>query len=391
MANNPLITFKAGSCEIDQSSRPYKVVPNSTPGYIYIYMEDNLIHFCWRERSKPINHDDNLDLVILPADCRFLPYNNPSVNESNSTIDGRIFVLKFSSSSQRYIFWLQSKPENASNPSHFSERDLKIGSVVDKILQGDDVNISSEIAAIKNSIDSDKDNGDETMEDVEGHGNFSKHHGGSNGGAGPGATGGDVREEGASAREGGADGGRAASYGLNDTTSIVQNFLHSLQDVQQLKEQKAHGSVFATISDLIPPSMTIPMIDSFYSEQIDNLLKHLPLTILLIAQESGSAEADLADESIKSSEICAEKIIKGLSLELKKTILKQVLRSPHFHQSLASLTMAIRDGGLPSLAEALKIKVPNLGFVTGGTVPLGGSDAVEAFIAGIRTTVEGDS
>ena len=78
----------------------------------------------------------------------------------------------------------------------------------------------------------------------------------------------------------------------------------------------------------------------------------------------------------------------ALSLDQKKVILKRVLRSPQFHQSLGSLTVALRDGGLPSIADALGIKVANGGLVKGGSVPLGGGDAVEAFVEGVRRAVE---
>lgn len=36
----PIITFKAGICEADTSSKPYKIKPQATPGYIYLYSED---------------------------------------------------------------------------------------------------------------------------------------------------------------------------------------------------------------------------------------------------------------------------------------------------------------------------------------------------------------
>jgi hypothetical protein len=84
----------------------------------------------------------------------------------------------------------------------------------------------------------------------------------------------------------------------------------------------------------------------------------------------------------------AQAALEALSLEQKKGILKRVLRSPQFHQSLGSLTMAIRDGGLPSIADALRIKVANGGLVHGGSMPLGGGDAVEAFVEGVKKTVE---
>jgi len=51
--------------------------------------------------------------------------------------------------------------------------------------------------------------------------------------------------------------------------------------------------------------------------------------------------------------------------------------------------MAIRDGGLPSIAGALGLSVQNGGLVRGGSVPLGGGDAVETFIEGVKNSVEG--
>jgi len=50
--------------------------------------------------------------------------------------------------------------------------------------------------------------------------------------------------------------------------------------------------------------------------------------------------------------------------------------------------MAIRDGGLPSISDALGVKVQNGGFVRGGGVPLGGGEAVEAFVEGVKKSIE---
>lgn len=152
--------------------------------------------------------EDNLNLLMFPTDGHFEPYEYKTRNEATSKTNGRIFSLKFSSSSSRHLFWLQSKPQSTTgDASWFSPRDLKIGQIVDTLLQGEDVNVTEEIAQVASGGDGTNDDGDETMEDVEGHGS-SEHQGGT-GGAGPGATGGDIREEGAGAREGGADGGRA--------------------------------------------------------------------------------------------------------------------------------------------------------------------------------------
>lgn len=78
------------------------------------------------------------------------------------------------------------------------------------LLQGEDIDVAHAISNLpRNSHDGNGGDGDETMEDVEGADHNPIHRRGGSGGAGPGATGGDIREEGQESREGGADGGRA--------------------------------------------------------------------------------------------------------------------------------------------------------------------------------------
>lgn len=189
-----------------QTSNDRQVVkPKQTPGYLYLYSEDELVHFCWRPRSAP-HTEPELDLVMVPSDGSFTPF-QPSGKETPT--NGRVYVLKFSSSSQRYLFWLQSKSQHErGSPNWFSPRDLRLGEIINALLQGEEVDVQNEIANIPRRPSGGDD--DETMEDVEGDDNDPGHNqGGGSGGAGPDATGGDVREEGHESREGGADGGRA--------------------------------------------------------------------------------------------------------------------------------------------------------------------------------------
>jgi hypothetical protein len=168
-----------------------------------------------------------------------------------------------------------------------------------------------------------------------------------------------------------------------DPALVVQNFLNSLKGGQGA-QQNAQGQRYTTLPDLLPSSTTIPTVDTATLAQIDNLLSYLPPTILLVAQESAGS----IDGMVEPNDETTKAALEALSLDQKKAILKRVLRSPQFHQSLGSLTMAIRDGGLPSIAEALGVKLQHGGLVRGGSVPLGGGDAVEAFVEGVKKAVE---
>ena len=168
----------------------------------------DLIHFCWRKRDAPLTEPE-LDLVMVPTDGSFVPYEYKTTPQPTAKTNGRIFALKFASSSQRHVFWLQSKPQSRDgDPSWISPRDRKIGEIVNQLLQGEEVNVARELASVRNT-DNRPDDDDETMEDAEGESAPREHRPSGSGGAGADATGGDVREEGEESREGGADGARA--------------------------------------------------------------------------------------------------------------------------------------------------------------------------------------
>lgn len=150
-----------------------------------------------------------LDLTMVPTDGSFTPYELSQSDSSKSATNGRIFVLRFQSSTQRHFFWLQSKSQHAqADPAWFSPRDLKLGQIVDRLLQGVQVNVEEEIATVTHSHSGNGEEDDDStsrMEDVQSEGQ-------------PGPSGniasgdpfiGDPGEEGQGSREGGADGGRA--------------------------------------------------------------------------------------------------------------------------------------------------------------------------------------
>lgn len=159
---------------------------------------------------------------------------------------------------------------------------------------------------------------------------------------------------------------------------MVQNFLRSFGGNQSQQAEQP----FTTLQDLLSPSTTLPFLDTLNVEGVDNLLKFLPQELLILALQM---EDQLASQQRPET---AQEVLDALNLSQKRNILRKILRSPQFTQSLASLTVAIRDGGLPSISEALKIPVENGGFMRRGGVPLGGGDAMKAFIQGVRDYVK---
>ena len=156
---------------------------------------------------------------------------------------------------------------------------------------------------------------------------------------------------------------------------------------------------FTTLPDLLPASITIPIIESGSPALLDSLLSHLPSTVLHLGQEFPTSTsvpaASLVDQADDAAASAAT--ISSLSTAQKREVLARVLRSPQLRQSLASLTVALREGGLPSLSESLGVRVDNGGFAKGtagegaaggrGGMPLGGGEAVEAFLEGVRRMV----
>ena len=166
----------------------------------------------------------------------------------------------------------------------------------------------------------------------------------------------------------------------SNPSSVVQDLLRSLQGNQNT-QPNAQDNPFTTLADLLPPSSTLPLVESADSNVVDHLLSFLPPSLLLLALENDNVSA------FDTNREATEAAMNALSLKQKKDILQRVLRSPQFTQSLGSLTVALRDGGLPSISEALNIKLNNGGFMRRGGVPLGGGDAVEAFLEGVKKQV----
>jgi 26S proteasome regulatory subunit N13 len=144
--------------------------------------------------------------------------------------------------------------------------------------------------------------------------------------------------------------------------------------------------IFTTLADLLTPASTIPLLDAADEDLIDRLYECLPPQLVSTVQSSVDTSA-LTDPDASSD----QKQAASQSLtRARKDMLRRVLHSPQFSQSLASLTVALREGGLPIISETIQIPVRNGGYLRHGGVPMGGGEAVEAFMEGVKKLVEDD-
>ncbi|GIX87301.1 proteasomal ubiquitin receptor ADRM1-A [Caerostris extrusa] len=91
--NKFLVEFKAGK----MTMKNMIVSADKRKGLVYVYQtDDSLMHFCWKDRTTNTVEDD---LIIFPDDVIF-----KRVPECTT---GRVYVLKFKSSSRRCFYWLQ--------------------------------------------------------------------------------------------------------------------------------------------------------------------------------------------------------------------------------------------------------------------------------------------
>lgn len=97
-ASKHLIEFRAGKCFREGNM----VKPDTRKGLVYLNQspEDSLMHFYWKDRKTNQVEDD---LIIFPFEAEF-----SKVKQSN----GRVYILKFQSSSQKLFFWMQEPKDD---------------------------------------------------------------------------------------------------------------------------------------------------------------------------------------------------------------------------------------------------------------------------------------
>ena len=95
-----LHSFKAG--KLNRVEGTNRVKPDPRKGLVYLEEVDDLLHLYWKDRTTGSVEED---LIIFPDEAEMV-----KVKESPS---GRVFALKFSSSSQILFFWMQNKESDA--------------------------------------------------------------------------------------------------------------------------------------------------------------------------------------------------------------------------------------------------------------------------------------
>lgn len=92
-SGQPLVEFRAGKMNMVRKM----VHPDTRKGLVYLTQsEDGLIHFCWKDRTTGEVEDD---LITFPDDFEF-----KRVDQCKT---GRVYVLKFKTSTRRMFFWMQ--------------------------------------------------------------------------------------------------------------------------------------------------------------------------------------------------------------------------------------------------------------------------------------------
>ncbi|PWW76599.1 adhesion regulating molecule [Tuber magnatum] len=300
----PVISIKAGKCTQNGTN----IVSQAEPGLLYLYNnpDDDLLHFCWKPRGavEPAVEDD---LIIIPGDARIIKYTGCTT--------GRVMVLKFSSSSQRHFFWLQSKAES-SDSGHWSARD--------------DVWVHRINVALQGPQDDDEEMGDIGLGSEE------------------------VEEEGSASRRGGADGGRAPASQPQNQSDFLQNLISQIQ----LPGAAGGGGYqqqepMISLHDLLPSTTTTSLLAGMTPGTVDDLISNLPQGI----------------------------VPRNATLAQKKEVIRKVLHSPQFSQSLVSLSVALRDGGMRGISDSLGVRLDP-------GEEGAGSDSVTTFVEAIKREEE---
>jgi 26S proteasome regulatory subunit N13 len=124
----PLIQFKAGRVEYDENTR--EATPKRGQGTIKVAKNPDdpmLFSFVWEPRGSHrtvAGPDERDELLLFPGDAQWV--------HLKQCTTGRVFALKFKSSSQKHLFWMQS-PNGGDGVNGLSAEDVRIAEDLQKL------------------------------------------------------------------------------------------------------------------------------------------------------------------------------------------------------------------------------------------------------------------
>ena len=77
------------------------VTPDTRKGLVFMQLEDNLMHFCWKDRKSGKMEDD---FIVFPGDAE--------IKQISQCTTGRVLLLKFKDTNRKCFYWLQEPSED---------------------------------------------------------------------------------------------------------------------------------------------------------------------------------------------------------------------------------------------------------------------------------------
>lgn len=325
-----LVEFKAGKMEV----RDKLVHPIKRKGLVYLRQspDDNLMHFCWKDRQSGIVEDD---LILFPDDCEF-----KRVKECTT---GRVYVLKMKSSDKKMFFWMQESktdrddefckkinemlnnpPRAGSDMNMSSDRDIQalLGNMthdqVAQLLSSNGVNLASILSSATGQSPS------------------------SNSGASASSTASTTNSSApvsASTNSGGAtaSGARESSPNINDFRALISGALMDGNEEDAESFAATLGRLATTGSSSSQPRDSQPLIDLSTAINSDSLA-HLLEDDEFLRQ----IEPHLPPVNPKKSNQPSDK-------DERKQQFSQTIRSSQFRSSLSQFCAALQSGQLGPL------------------------------------------
>ncbi|KAJ2850274.1 hypothetical protein IWW36_002022 [Coemansia brasiliensis] len=319
-----LIEFKAGRLFRDGETN--WVRPDTRRGLCFIKKyEDGIKQFCWKERSSGAAVEE--ELLVFPGDVYL---------EKVAQSRGRVFVLKFHSSSQRLFFWLQESD---------ASEDLALMRRVNAILGSEDEFMEESNEDVRSWLTRNESREGEVL----------SHH----------------REQSALARES-SDLSRdslplAQVGGVPDSSVRRASQAQPGDDVQGTSPHGMGPSQLSSLRQLLS-SIQVPEGYSGGSTVDGSSQMHLADVLT-----PANLREVLEDDHIRSS------LFPTLPDDLPKSkqALDRVIRSPQFQQALNSLSYVLESGQMAPLVVQL------------GLDPEAGT-SVNAFLKAIQTQLQKD-